>query len=56
MSQRLRTRLKKDGSARGVAIRKTNSTKSPSVLKNLFNLAYQQHIIKKNGTSKSKTS
>lgn len=70
MAQRLRIRSKKDGSAKGVAIRKTNATKgsniksiindsnntkTPSTLGSLFSLAYQQHILK-NGKSKSKTS
>lgn len=31
MSQRLRIRSKKDGSARGVAIRKTNATKGANI-------------------------
>ena len=53
MSQILRTRFKKDGSAKGVAIRKTNTTSTPKTLQTLFQMAYQQHIRKNNGKSKS---
>ena len=56
MSQRLRIMSRKDGKARGVAIRKTNATKNPNTLQTLFNMAYQQHLRKQNGKSKSKTS
>lgn len=54
MSQILRTRYKKDGSAKGVAIRKTNATSNNNTLKTLFNMAYTQHVKKKNVKSKSK--
>ena len=57
MSQRLRMMIKKDGSAKGVAIRKTSATKNnPQMLKTLFTLAYNENLKRKNGTSKSKTS
>lgn len=53
MSQRLRTSIRKDGKSKGVMIRKTNATKNnPSMVKTLFQMAYQQHIRNKNGTSK----
>lgn len=37
MAQRLRIRTKKDGSARGVAIRKTNATKASNIASLLNN-------------------
>lgn len=46
MSQRLRIRTKKNGDARGVAIRKTKST-TPSVLKSLFMIAFNQNKNKR---------
>lgn len=54
MSQRLTTRYKKNGTSKGVAIRKNRST-TPSVLKSLFQIAYQSHS-RKNGKSKNKHS
>ena len=55
MSQRLRMMIKKDGSAKGVAIRKTNATKNPKTLKNLFQFAYNEHLKRKNKNGKSKS-
>ena len=54
MSQRLTLRTKKDGSAKGVAIRKTPSTQNKNTLRALFQFAYNEHIKRKNGKSKSK--
>lgn len=57
MSQRLHMMLKKDGSAKGVAIRKTKSVENPTTLKAVFDFAYQEHLKrKKNAESKNKTS
>ena len=54
MSQRLTIRTKKDGSAKGVAIRKNPSTtRKNGMMQTLFQMAYQQHLRKKNGKSKS---
>ena len=54
MSQRLTIRTKKDGSAKGVAIRKNPSTtRKNGMMQTLFQMAYQQHLKKKNGKSKS---
>lgn len=57
MSQRLRMMIRKDGNAKGVMIRKTNSTKNRNTLKQVFQFAYNEHIKRKNknGKSKSKT-
>ena len=53
MSQRLTLRTKKDGSAKGVAIRRNPSTtRKNGMMQALFQMAYQQHVRKKNGTSK----
>ena len=49
MSQRLTIRTKKDGSAKGVAIRKTPSTQNKNTLASLFQFAYNEHIKRKNG-------
>lgn len=57
MAQRLRMMIKKDGSAKGVAIRKTKATKNKGILKTLFQMAFQENEkAKKNGKSKNKTS
>ena len=57
MSQILTLRTKKDGSAKGVAIRKTPSVQNPTTLKAIFDFAYQEHLKrKKNAESKNKTS
>lgn len=53
MSQKLHTRFKKDGSAKGVAIRKTNATKSPNMLRTLFQMAYNENKKRKNRYGKS---
>ena len=55
MSQRLTIRTKKNGSAKGVAIRKTPSTRNSNTLKAVFQFAYNEHMKRKkaNGTSKS---
>jgi len=53
MSQILTLRSKKDGSAKGVAIRKTNSTKNRNTLKQVFQFAYNEHIKRKNKNGKS---
>lgn len=53
MSQRLRMMIKKDGSAKGVAIRKTNATKSPNMLRTLFQMAYNENQKRKNRYGKS---
>lgn len=54
MAQKLRMRSNKNGNSKGVAIRKTNSSKSSSIKNTLFSLAYKKS--KNNGTSKNKTS
>lgn len=51
MSQRLTTRYRKDGNAKGVAIRKNRST-TPKILKTLFRMAYHDNI-KKHGKGKN---
>jgi len=55
MSQRLKLITKKDGSAKGVAIRKTKATKDPNTLKAVFQFAYNEHIKRKNRNVKSKS-
>lgn len=53
MSQRLTMRIKKDGSSKGVAIRKNRST-TPKMLKTLFEMAYSENEKRKrNAKSKS---
>lgn len=53
MSQRLTMRIKKDGSSKGVAIRKNSST-TPKMLKTLFEMAYSENEKRKrNAKSKS---
>ena len=58
MAQRLRMMIKKDGSAKGVAIAKTKATKNKGILKTLFQMAFQENekAKKKNGKSKNKAS
>ena len=46
---------KKDGSAKGVAIRKTKATKDPNTLKAVFQFAYNEHLKRKNKNVKSKS-
>lgn len=50
--------IKKDGSAKGVAIAKTKATKNKGILKTLFQMAFQENekAKKKNGKSKNKAS
>lgn len=53
MSQRLKMMIRKDGNAKGVMIRKTNSTKNKKTLKDVFSFAYNEHLKRKNGKSTS---
>ena len=53
MSQMLKTMNRKDGKAKGVAIRKNSST-TPSIMKTLFNMAYQEHLKRQKRNGKSK--
>lgn len=46
MSQRLRMMIKKDGSDKGVAIRKNKST-TPKMIQTLFEMAYNEHQKRK---------
>lgn len=46
MSQRLTMRIKKDGSAKGVAIRKNKST-TPKMIQTLFEMAYNENQKRK---------
>ena len=46
MSQRLRMMIKKDGSSKGVAIRKNPST-TPKMLRTLFEMAYNENEKRK---------
>jgi hypothetical protein len=55
MSQRLTIRTKKDGSAKGAAIRKTDSVKDSNALKALFQIAYNEHLKRKNNNAKSES-
>lgn len=56
MSQRLKLITRKDGKAKGLAIRKTPSTRNKSTVKSLFQFAYNEHMRRlKNGKSKSQT-
>lgn len=54
MSQRLKIMTRKDGKAKGVAIRKTSATKNPKTLQAVFQFAYQEHLKRKNKNVKSK--
>lgn len=44
MSQILRLRSRKDGNARGVAIKKNNNTRNRRTLQDLFQFAYNEHL------------
>ena len=55
MSQILTLRTRKDGKAKGVAIRKTKDTKDPNTLKAVFQFAYNEHLKRKNKNVKSKS-
>lgn len=54
MSQRLRTRFRKDGASKGVAIRK-NKDNTPKMLQVLFSMAYKANKQKKKAYVKSKS-
>jgi hypothetical protein len=46
---------RKDGKARGVAIRRTKATKNPNTLRAIFQFAYNEHIKRKRANVKSKS-
>lgn len=46
MSQILRLRSRKDGNAKGVAIKKNNNTRNRRTLQELFQFAYNEHLKK----------
>ena len=56
MSQILRLRTRKDGNAKGVAIRKTPETKNRNTLQTLFQMAFNEHLKRlQNGESTNQT-